>query len=240
MPRFPIESSQITDNKAKISGDDFKHISKVLRLGVNDQITLFDELYHEHTGKIVSVNNREIEVEIFNSKKNIKDPVICINLYQAVPKGSKIDLIIQKTTELGVKSITPIRTERSIVQDSRKSSRWSKISVEACKQCGRSEPPLINNFIEFRNITENISKNDLTLLFYENRGKKLKSFLENELKEYNTINIIIGPEGGFTAGEIDFAENNGISVVGLGPRILKVETASIAAVTAIQYHFGDI
>ncbi len=240
MPRFPIESSQITDNKAKISGDDFKHISKVLRLGVDDQIILFDELYNEHTGKIVSVNNKELEVEIYNSNKNTKDPQIFINLYQAVPKGSKIDLIIQKTTELGVKSITPIRTERSIVQDSRKSGRWSKISVEACKQCGRSEPPVINNFIEYRNITENIRKNDLTLLFYENHGKKLKSFLENELKEYNTINIIIGPEGGFTAGEIVFAENNGISIVGLGPRILKVETASIAAVTAIQYHYGDI
>jgi len=240
MPRFPINSSQVTGNKAIISGDNFKHIIKVLRFKINDELILFDEINNEHTGNIISINKKELYVEITETKKNLKESSIDINLFQSVPKGSKMDLIVQKTTELGVNSITPIRTERSIVQDSRKIDRWSKIVIESCKQCGRSQPARIKEFIDFRNIFETISDNDLNLLFYENNGNKLKDFLSEEKDNYKTINIIIGPEGGFTLEEINYAINKGIKIVGLGPRILRVETASIAAVSAIQYHFGDL
>ena len=240
MPRFPINSSQITDNKAIITGESFKHISKVLRLTIDDQLTLFDELYNEHTGKIVSVDRNELEVLILKTNKNIRESNIKIHLFQSIPKGSKMALIVQKTTELGVTSITPIRTQRGIVQDSRKSERWKKIAIESCKQCGRPKPTEINDFIDFRNINEFLSTDHLSLLFYENEVNNLHNYLNNQNPNYNTINIIIGPEGGFTDSEIEYAKKNSISIVGLGPRILRVETASIAAVTAIQYQFGDL
>ena len=240
MPRFPINSSQITDNKAIITGDEFKHIVKVLRFGKNDSVTLFDELHIEHTGKIVSVNNKELEIEILHSDKSSKESFTDINLYQSVPKGSRIDLIVQKTTELGIKSITPMRTQRSIVQDSRKSDRWTRIAVEACKQCGRSEPTQIKEFSDFSDIIKQLPKDGLNLLFYENSGDTLNSFLKKLNTNYKTINILIGPEGGFTTQEIDSAKQEGINIVGLGPRILRVETASIASVAVIQHHFGDL
>ncbi len=240
MPRFPIKNTQITENKAKITGDSFKHISKVLRLKLKDEIILFDESFNEHKAKIVSLNQRDLEVEIFETIKNEKESLIDINLFQSVPKGSKMDLIVQKTTELGVNSITPIRSERSIVQDTRKSERWSKIVLESCKQCGRSKMPKINSFIDFSKISEHISKNHLNLLFYENEVTNLKNFLSNQNTDYQVINIVIGPEGGFTEAEINYATAKGIHIVGLGPRILRVETASIAAVSAIQFHFGDL
>jgi len=240
MPRFPIKSSEITDNKVLITGDNFKHISKVLRLKPKNKLILFDEKYNEHEGIIIFIGKNEIEIEIQKSKVNNKESNIDIHLYQSVPKGSKMDLIVQKTTELGVKSITPIRTQRGIVQNTRKSPRWEKIVIESCKQCGRSQLTKINEFLDYKNIKENITENSLNLLFFENEEKSLKEFLKNTNNNYQTINIIVGPEGGFTQEEIEYAVNNKINIVGLGPRILRVETASIAAVTAIQFHFGDL
>lgn len=240
MPRFPINSSQIAENKAKITGDSFNHISKVLRLKVDDPVILFDELFYEHTGKVISIGKNELFVLILKTEKGQKESQIDIHLYQSVPKGSKMDLIVQKTTELGITSITPIRTERSIVQDSRKSERWKKIVIESCKQCGRSKPATINDFIDFMAIRNYISADELTLLFYESEESNLHNFLHKQNNEYRTINIIIGPEGGFTDSEIEYAGKNNFNIVGLGPRVLRVETASIASVTAIQYHFGDL
>ena len=174
MPRFSIKSKQIQGNRAIITGDEFIHISRVLRLGINDQIELFDDTETEYRCRINEIHKKELEVEILESFKNTKESLIEINLFQSIPKGSKIDLIIQKTTELGVNSITPIKTQRGIVLESRKSDRWSKIALEACKQCGRSKPPVINSFVDFKDIPGLISKEDLNLLFYENEKTGLK------------------------------------------------------------------
>ena len=240
MPRFPINSKQIQGNTAVISGDEFIHIYRVLRLGVNDQIELFDENENEYRCRINEIQKKEMQVEILEKFKNTKESLVEIYLFQSIPKGSKIDLIIQKTTELGVNSITPIKTKRGLVLESRKSERWSKIALEACKQCGRSKPPVINNFIDFKDIPDLLKKEDLNLLFYENQKSGLKEHLIGNRTDYKKINLIIGPEGGFTDQEIVYAEKNGITIVGLGPRILRVETASITAVSVIQYHFGDL
>ena len=240
MPRFSIKSKQIQGNRAFLSGNEFFHISKVLRLGVNDHIELFDDNENEYRCRIIEIHKKELQVEILESIKNSKESLIEINLFQSIPKGSKIDLIIQKTTELGVNSITPIKTKRGLVLESRKTERWSKIALEACKQCGRSKPPVINNFVDFKDIPDLVSKKDLNLLFYENQKSGLKKHLIENSTDYKKINLIIGPEGGFTDQEIDYSEKNGITIVGLGPRILRVETASITAVSIIQYHFGDL
>lgn len=240
MPRFHINSQQIQGDRATITGNEFIHITRVLRLGINDSIILFDDDQTEYECRILEINKKQIAVEIIESYKNSKESFLEINLFQSVPKGSKIDLIIQKTTELGVNTITPIKTQRGLVQETRKTERWEKIALEACKQCGRSNPPDIKSFIDYKNIIDYVLTDDLTLLFYENKKTNLKDELSELKRIYKRVNIIIGPEGGFTEMEIQHAERSGINIVGIGPRILRVETASIAAVTAIQYHFGDL
>ena len=241
MPKFSILSKKITNNMVKISGDEFKHIAKVLRYKEGEKVELFDENLVTHQAVIKHISSKELIAEIYKSLEIDNESKLNIHLFQAIPKGNKMDLIVQKSTELGVKSITPIYTDRTVVQKTGKVNRWVKISLESCKQSGRNKPVIINEPISFIDILKVINSNkDFTMLFYEKKNIKLKTFLDNNNKQYSNVNLIIGPEGGFTKEEIKTAEDNDINILGLGPRILRTETAAIATVSVIQFYFGDI
>ena len=240
MPRFSIKKNIINNNTAIISGDNYKHIVKVLRLKSGDSLTLFDEDSMEYNGKIEKIDTKQITIIIENQILNNKESEIDINLIQALPnKSNKMDFIVQKATELGVKSISPVYTTRTNPSIKEKRNRWEKIAIEACKQCGRANPPAIYPITEIKNIYSNISTQSLNLFLYENSQNSLKNYFNNLLQLPGIINIIVGPEGGFTDEEVELAKNSNFHCLGLGPRILRTETACISAISILQFYFGD-
>ena len=236
MPRFPISKESISNNTAVITGDDYKHIVKVLRLKKGDKIILFDSESTEYNGNIIELNSKKIVVNVQNSKQVHTESKININLFQSLPKSSKMDYIVQKTTELGVKSITPILTQRTNSNKDR-NQRWQKIATEACKQSGRTIAPIVKPTICFNDLFSSYVDSDIKIILYENSKNSLRQYFKNASQPSADINIIIGPEGGFASKEVELSKKNNYKDIGLGPRILRTETASIALISIIQYEF---
>ncbi|MBI4228276.1 MAG: 16S rRNA (uracil(1498)-N(3))-methyltransferase, partial [Deltaproteobacteria bacterium] len=197
MPRFPISNKNIFKQETIITGSDYRHIVKVLRLKQGEEIILFDENFFEHIGKIIEINSKEIKVAIIKSTKVTPEPDVDITLLQGIPKGNKMDFIIEKATELGVSSIVPVVTERSQVRKTDKFLRWRRIAIESSKQCGRVIPPTIHDIMRFNGIEEYSRSGSLRLIFYENCKAKLNEYLKNISQPSANIIIFIGPEGGF-------------------------------------------
>jgi 16S rRNA (uracil1498-N3)-methyltransferase len=240
MPRFPIKRSQIKNGHAVISGSDYRHIVKVLRLQIGDEITLFDEGGTEHLGKIEEITSKEIMFAIAESKSVKTESELHIHLLQGIPKGDKMDLIIEKTTELGVKTIVPVITERSQVRETKKIMRWQRIAIESSKQCGRVIPTEIHEAISFKKALELKNNSDLRIIFHEKYRVKLNDTLKSFSGIPTDITLFIGPEGGFSEEEAKMAQEKGFIKSGLGPRILRTETAGIVAIAVLQFAYGDI
>lgn len=239
MPRFPIKREQIKNELAIITGSDYKHITKVLRLKEEDQIYLFDDSSTEYSGKITEINSKEIIITIHDSWKTQTESDLQIDLYQSIIKPNKMDLIVQKATELGVSNLILVTTERTQKNLQPKVERLNKISVESAKQCRRSKPPVVSETNSFKEALSSDSEYDLKIILYENSEKSLKSYLKNYSKDVDRISVLIGPEGGFTEEEVNLAKKHGYISLGLGNRILRAETAAITIVSLIQFQFGD-
>lgn len=240
MARFPISNKTISNQEAIITGSDYKHIVKVLRLKPGDEVLLFDETSYEHVGKIVEINKTEIRVEILTSTEVKVESDTKITLLHGIPKGSKMEVIIEKATELGVNAIVPVVTERSQVRETNKALRWQRIARESSKQCGRVTAPTIHEVIGFDDCGIYCRGSDLRLICYEHSKTKLSDYIKNASQPPITVIIFIGPEGGFSESEINLATEWGFSPIGLGPRILRTETASVVAVALIQHILGDV
>lgn len=240
MPRFPVSQQQIDGGKAVISGRDYRHMVKVLRLKQGDSVTLFDTESNEHLGKITEIGSRDLVVEIIESRKVERDSPLCITLLQGLPKGDKMDYIVEKATELGVHSIIPVITERSQVRSSEKKSRWERIALEASKQCGRTNPTIIENTLNFSEALNMRNGSDLAIILHVSSKSTIKEFLKKSLQLPKNIIILVGPEGGFSQTEVLLASEMGFTPLGLGPRTLRTETASVAFLSIIQFHHGDL
>ncbi|HEY7535185.1 MAG TPA: 16S rRNA (uracil(1498)-N(3))-methyltransferase [Thermodesulfobacteriota bacterium] len=239
MPRFPIRQSQIKNNQASISGSDYRHIIKVLRLKPGNAITLFDEKGLEHFGKISELGSKEITITITGSKRVDNESILNITLLQGIPKGDKMDYIVEKATELGVKTIAPVITERSQVRNAKRIDRWRRIVLESSKQSGRMIPPNILDVTSFENAIDFNDTGNLQIILHEKCRDKIRDIINKVNKTSNKVKLFIGPEGGFTKGEVIKAKTKGFIPIGLGPRILRTETAAIVAVTVMQYLYGD-
>lgn len=245
--RFLVDPANIKDEEILLEGDDFKHLKQVLRLGPQDTIHVFDGSGIEYVSTIVSINENNALAKIESSYKSDTEPKARVTLFQGIPKGNKMDLIIQKTVELGVYKIVPIITERTVVKinekdKAKKANRWSKIAKEAAKQCHRAYIPEVLKPIKFGDLSELLKDFDSSFLLYENESKKclkevLKCYTINKIED---ISIIVGPEGGFTDQEIEIFRKWGHDTVGLGRRILRTETASISALSIIMYELGEM
>jgi 16S rRNA (uracil1498-N3)-methyltransferase len=240
MPRFPVDEKSIEGGKATISGADYRHIVKVLRMKEGDAITLFDGNAVEYEGRISRVGSRDIVVDINSSRKATTDSPLCVTLLQGLPKGDKMDYIVEKATELGVHRIVPVITERSQVRSTGKKKRWERIAVEASKQCGRTKPPAIENTINYSEAINYSADNELALILHVGSQVSLKDFLNNTLQHPKNIIVLIGPEGGFSENEVLLASEMGFTSLGLGPRTLRTETAGLAVLSIIQFHHGDL
>lgn len=224
----------IDDNTIEIKDSVVNYISNVLRHGVGDNITLFNDKGQYMGGKIVSIYKNQAVIAVHPLIPPETESPLDITLYQGLLKGEKMDFVIQKASELGVKRIVPIITSRSIPHFTRKTDRFKKIASQACRQCGRV---LIPDIIEPLSFDDSLNRDLGTgILFYEGYGSRI-SLVEPEISK---ISLFIGPEGGFSIDEIKLAESSGLLITSLGRRILRAETASITALSLIQYLYGDL
>ncbi len=242
MHRFFADKSQINQNKIEIIGDDVKHISRVLRLKEGENISVCDKEKTDYLCSIESIEKDRVILSILEKYPNKNESNISITLYQGLPKGDKLDYIIQKSVELGAVKIVPVVMKRTVVKlgnISSKMQRWQRIADEASKQCMRGILPEVAEPVTYEEMLKELSGEDLNILPYENETcNKLKDLLK-ENPSCRNVNIIIGPEGGFDDDEIDRALENNISTVTLGPRIMRCETAPLAAISAVMYELGD-
>lgn len=251
MSKFFINKSDISGGNINITGEDASHIKRVLRLKAGDNLTLCDGISMDYNCVIEKTDVNVVTLRIICSSFSNTEPKIDVTLYQGIPKSDKFDYIIQKNVELGVKSIVPVITERTIVKienDSdgiKKAARWQKIAFEAAKQCNRGIIPKVELPILFNKALEKMSDFQLKIIPYE---KENKNGLKSILNEYiiNTAGnnglkaaIIIGPEGGFTEDEIREAKEKGAHSVTLGPRTLRTETAGVNVLSILMYELGD-
>jgi 16S rRNA (uracil1498-N3)-methyltransferase len=250
MHKFFTEPNNITESEGRILGDDVKHIYKVLRLLEGEEVVLNNCEGIEYLGKIASITKSEVIVNIIKKLNINNESKIKVHLFQGLPKGQKMDLIVQKGTELGIVEFIPTLTARVDVKlngEFKKLDRLNRIALEASKQSKRSIVPQVKEVIEFKEALDRLKEMDLVLVPYENAEdfgiKSLIRKLEKEnadLSNIKNVGILIGPEGGFEEEEIDTLKRQGAHIVTLGNRILRTETAGFTATALIQYELGDL
>ncbi len=246
MPKFFVSAENITDNEIIITNDDVIHIKKVLRAGVGDALVLCDGKGNNYNTEISEIKEKQILCKILSSEKADTESNISVTIFQGLPKASKMDYIIQKTTELGIVKIVPCKMARSVskIENSKdakkKCERWQKIAEEAAKQSGRGIIPEVIEPVDFSDAVRMMKEHDLSFAPYEcEEDNKLKTVL-NSQKNAKTIAFMIGPEGGFDLNETKILKDNNIPTVTLGKRILRTETAGEAVLSMIMYELGDI
>ncbi|OPJ60014.1 16S rRNA (uracil(1498)-N(3))-methyltransferase [Clostridium chromiireducens] len=250
MHKFFIEPQNVTETEGKILGDDVKHIYKVLRLSEGEEVVINNCEGKEYLGEIKTITKSEVIVNIIKKLDIDNESKVKVHLYQGLPKGQKMDLIVQKGTELGVIEFIPTITARVDVKlkgEFKKLDRLNRIALEACKQSKRSIIPQVKEVIEFDEALTQLKNMDLIIVPYENADnfgiKTLFKQLDKENIDSNNIinvGIIIGPEGGFEESEINALREQGAHIVTLGSRILRTETAGFTATSLIQYELGDL
>lgn len=234
MPRFFVNKPIV--DFFEISGDDAYHIMKSLRMKVGDTVILCCD-NTDYMCKIMEFKNCSVNVELLSKKKCVAEPNVKLTLFQGIPKGEKMDLIIQKTVEIGVCNIVPVLTSRCVSRPDEKSLkkkvlRWQKIALEAAKQSGRGMVPQVLNTMNFNDAVNFANINDKVIVFYEGGGVPLYHIVNNEI---NSTAVFIGPEGGFESYEVQQLIKSGAEVSTLGPRILRTETAAMIATSLIIY-----
>ena len=244
MPRIflPLEGRPETIH---IAGEKARYLINVLRSHVGDEIMVLDGKGSSYSAEITSIKKKELLARVNRVIPYDAESKINIILIQGLLKGEKMDLIIQKTTELGVNDIVPVATERSQLRETRKAPRWKKIAEDASRQCGRPHVPKIHDLLPFQELFAPSSpcaqyfRESRGLLFWEEGGMKLTE-AKDVLGGCRSLMISIGPEGGFTKEEARMAQSRGFLITSMGNRILRAETAAIAATALVQYVWGDL
>ncbi len=235
MHRFYVNPNQITDKLIRITGPDVNHIKNVLRMRPGEELIICNGQGKDCYCIINTVSEQEIVAEINSVKDTGTELKTKITLYQGLPKQDKMELIIQKAVELGVYEIIPVMTKRVIVKlddkkkEEKKLERWQAIAEGAAKQSGRGIIPVVKSVQTYAEALNGCKALALGLVPYENaKGMQFTRELMNNLEQYSSVGIVIGPEGGFEEAEIAQAVENGLHPISLGSRILRTETAGLA------------
>ncbi len=240
MPRIILSDPQINQNLITIRDEKAAYISVVMRCLPGDLLDISDGCGNSYRARILRSDRKAVDAEILEKRACNTESFLNIRLFQGLLKGEKMDLVIQKTVELGVKEIIPVITERSQVRETRKLLRWQKIAEEASRQSGRSVIPVIHGATTFDRIFTAVSKPGRKgIVFWEKGGEQLHHVFET-MKDTLDIDILTGPEGGLSGNEVNSAVDNGFVAATLGKRILRAETAAISAVSLVQYALGDL
>ena len=236
MHRFFIPQEKISHEQFRIDGSDVNHIKNVLRLKAGDKIELFDRSQNIYHCEISEIRFDSVRGKIISKEKGSAESELDLTLAQSLPKGKKMDLIVKMATELGVKQIIPVISERAVPKieekEDKKLAHWQTVAKEAAEQSGRSFVPKIAPLTDI--VKLDAGRYDLALMPWE--GEETHS-LKSVLKDATTkkIIVLIGPEGGFSQAEAEQARRNGFKLVSIGKRILRCETAAVAALAQVFY-----
>ena len=244
MVRFFVPQRNIEGSRGFVAGQELQHLRRVLRLAPGDAVTIFDDAGGEHDAVICSVGPETAAIEITRSYEAQRESKLDLTLALGLTKGDKMDFVIEKATELGVQTIAPFVSARAVPKlNERKiaarNERWQKIALSAAKQCGRTQVPKLLPLCEFREFIGQASPESFKLLFWEKENTQSLAELQQQ-HSARPVLIVIGPEGGFSAEEAAQAKEHGFQLVTLGRRILRAETAAIAAVSLAQFLWGDL
>ena len=240
--RLYIESPIASERQLIVSGERARYISRVLRLKINDKLTLFDGSGAEFSAEIAAIRKRDISLIVTGRTKRSVESPLTIHLLQGISRGDRMDLVIRKATELGVKRITPICADYSVVKfelerAKKRLKHWHSIAFSACEQCGRNIVPEITLPISLQEwIANNKNEQNIRLILKPNASVSINSIAVAE----NSVTVLVGPEGGFSDSEYALARSNNFKSIRFGPRILRTETAAIAIISTLQAIYGDL
>jgi 16S rRNA (uracil1498-N3)-methyltransferase len=244
VPRIYFPGVTEKDEIFDLGGENLRYVKSVLRMKKGDHLVLFDGAGWEYETVIKNFSADGIKVEILG-KKRIQDESPRITVLQALPKANKMDSIVRKATELGVRRIIPFRSARSVPQLTAdkahaRVSRWRSIATEAARQCGRADIPEVDDVLSFEQMLASGQGETLKIIFWEEESERgIKKILrDNRYKGARDITVMIGPEGGFSREEVASAVKGGFISVSLGRNVLKVETAAVTVLSIIQYELG--
>jgi 16S rRNA (uracil1498-N3)-methyltransferase len=241
MPKFFID--YVPEEKVLLTGDDANHIARSLRMRPGESLTLCDSIGTDYQCEIERISQEEgVLLRVLCFCTCVAEPTVRVTVYQGLPKADKMDGIVQKSVETGAVRVVPVLTARCVSRPDEKSAakktaRWQKIAQEAAKQSGRGVIPEVVVPMAFREAVRQAARDGEILLFYEGGGQSISGLVTPQT---GNLAIFIGPEGGFERAEVDFALQNGGRAGTLGPRILRTETASIAALAAIMLASGNM
>ncbi|OOB76782.1 MAG: hypothetical protein BEN19_04070 [Epulopiscium sp. Nuni2H_MBin003] len=245
MPKYFVNKENIHQDIVQITGENFHHIKHVMRYNIDDKLLVSDGDNTDYYCQIAKVDTETIQATILETIVSDTEPKIDVTLFQPLIKGEKMELVIQKAVELGVSRIIPTYTKRCVVKLDKKVNskidRWNKIAEAAAKQSGRGKVPEVTLPMSFIEALD-YAKNNININFipYENETQSTFKIPTSKIPTSNSFGIFIGPEGGFEQNEIDLAMQHNVSVITLGKRILRSETASIVALTIIMHEMGEI
>lgn len=241
MHRFFVDRSQVEGETIWITGTDVNHIRNVLRMKEGDQIQISDGSSQVRLCRIVQIESERVQTEILSVEESFAELPVQIYLFQGIPKGDKMEWIIQKAVELGVYAVVPMKTNRVVVKLDKKKEqdrirRWNGIAESAAKQAGRTVIPEVLPVMELKEVCHFIREFECKMIPYEcAEGVEQTRKKIGGITGGNRVGILIGPEGGFEKEEVETALQNGIEAVSLGKRILRTETAGIVVLSVIMF-----
>ena len=244
MRRFTITPERISGDRVVFDAGETRHLARVLRLRPGDEVIAADGRGHAYRVRIVTLGETATGT-IVGPAPAAEESGLAITLVQGVPKGALMETVIRATTELGVSRILPALTARTVVRrDSAawrdRARRWQRIAQEATKQCGRARVPSVESPRPLSVWLDGDDEPDLRLCLWEGGGTPLRRLVDDLTRRPRGVSIVVGPEGGLTADEVSQAGSAGYTIVTLGHRILRTETAAVAAVALLQYTLGDL
>lgn len=227
--------------RTTLYGTAASHVARVLRLRSGDGVVLFNGDGWEHDGRIAALRSGEVEVELLASEAGVADSPLPVTLLQGVARGERMDLVVQKATELGVARIVPVLATRSVVrldgrQAQRKLEHWQAVAIAACEQSGRSRLPVVETPVTLEQALSRVPTQGCRFTLSPGAGTPLAALARGT----DQVSLLIGPEGGLTEAEIGLATGAGFEPRSLGPRILRTETAALAALAVLQAVGGDL
>lgn len=249
MPRFFIEPCEVeAGDTVTVTGDDARHISLSLRARVGEEYALCDTCNYEYLCKIKAITADSVEFELLEKRPCGAEPDVEVTLFQALIKGDKFDAVVQKAVELGIHRIVPVLSERCVSrpdekQLDKKIERWRKISKAAAMQCARAYVPEISQAIDYKTAVEKLAEFDCGFVCYEAEPHEaMKSIFEkcSGIKPIKTYGFFVGPEGGISDKEANFAKESGLALASLGKRILRTETAPMCVISSIMFYSDNL